>query len=269
MDEPASPIPGRELAQASTRMPSTFPVRRESASHRARASTAQAVAGPSITLAKSASPTRVSEVGQVVTYRFAATNNGSVPLSNVRITDELEGLTGSTCPSSPVRRWRPEQALSCSASLTVTQAILDFGDVYNFATVFGTVVIPETPDDYVGANAAARVTVDQSPSIALQGVGQPDRDGRPGRPAPLPRHRDQHRQRHPDRREDHQQPRFPRPRLRTVGPGDPGSRREHQLLRLLSGDHGERTTRPGDQRAHRPGRAAVRRHRLQQRRCHR
>ena len=55
--------------------------------------TGQAVAGASITLAKSATPTRVSRVGQVVTYRFVATNNGSVALSNVRITDELEGLT--------------------------------------------------------------------------------------------------------------------------------------------------------------------------------
>ena len=39
--------------------------------------TGQAVAGPSITLAKSASPDRVSKVGQVVTYRFVATNNGA------------------------------------------------------------------------------------------------------------------------------------------------------------------------------------------------
>ena len=55
----------------------------------------------------------------------------------------------------------------------MTQAILDFGDVYNFATVFGTVVVPESPDDYVGANAAARVVVDQSPSIALRASVSP------------------------------------------------------------------------------------------------
>lgn len=129
---------------------------------------AQAVAGPSITLAKSASPTRVSRVGQVVTYRFTAANNGSVDLSGVRITDELEGLSDLTC-NQPVPATLAVGAapLSCSATLTVTQAILDFGDVYNFSTVFGTVVIPETPDDYVGANAAARVVVDQQPSIAL------------------------------------------------------------------------------------------------------
>jgi hypothetical protein len=106
-------------------------------------------------------------VGQVVTYRFVATNNGSVALTGVGITDELEGLTANTCPSTGASL-APGQALTCSASLTVTQAILDFGDVYNFATVFGSFPIPESPEtDYVGANAAARVTVEQSPSIAL------------------------------------------------------------------------------------------------------
>ena len=68
---------------------------------------AQAIAGPSITLAKSASPTRVSRVGQVITYRFAATNNGSVALSDVAITDELEGLSGLACTRPGRRRWRP------------------------------------------------------------------------------------------------------------------------------------------------------------------
>jgi uncharacterized repeat protein (TIGR01451 family) len=136
----------------------------------------QAVAGASIALTKSASPTRVSRVGQVVTYTFRATNNGSVPLSDVGITDELEGLSGSTCPTSGPTTGATlaaGQALTCSAKLTVTQAILDFGDIYNFASVFGTVVIIESPDDYVGANAAARVTVDQAPSIALKASVSP------------------------------------------------------------------------------------------------
>ena len=141
----------------------------------------QAVAGPSITLAKSASPTRVSKVGQVVTYRFVAANNGSVALNDVRITDELEGLSTLTCNQSGATL-APGAALSCSATVTITQAALDFGDLYNFASVFGTVVIPETPDDYVGANAAARVVVDQKPSIALKAsvspAGKADRGDR-------------------------------------------------------------------------------------------
>jgi uncharacterized repeat protein (TIGR01451 family) len=131
---------------------------------------AQAVVGPSITLDKAARPSRVARVGQVVTYTFRTTNDGSVPLTDVRITDELEGLTGSSCPGvegNAAATLAPGAALSCSATLTVTQAVLDFGDLYNFATVFGSFPVPEAPDDYVGANAATRVTVDQSPSIAL------------------------------------------------------------------------------------------------------
>ena len=135
--------------------------------------TGQAVAGASITLAKSASPTRVSRVGQVVTYRFVATNNGSVALSNVRITDELEGLSTPTCNQSGATL-APGAVLSCSATVTITQAALDFGDLYNFASVFGSFPIPESTDtDYVGANASARVTVDQSPSIALKASVSP------------------------------------------------------------------------------------------------
>jgi uncharacterized repeat protein (TIGR01451 family) len=119
------------------------------------------VEGPSISLTKSASPTRVSKVGQVVTYRFVATNSGSVPLSNVTITDELEGLSALTCDGA--EPLPPGQALNCSATLTVTQAVLDFGDLFNFASVFG-----DPPGgDAEGANADARVTVDQNPSIAL------------------------------------------------------------------------------------------------------
>ena len=61
---------------------------------------AQAERRPRITLAKSAIPTRVSRVGQVITYRFVVANNGSVTLTDVEITDELEGLSPLTCDPS-------------------------------------------------------------------------------------------------------------------------------------------------------------------------
>lgn len=135
-----------------------------------------------ITLTKTASPTRVSKIGQVVTYRFVATNTGSVELSNVAISDELEGLSTLSCDqSSASATLAPTQALHCSATLTVTQAVLDFGDIDNFATVFGEYDI-EGQGDYVGANAAAHVTVVQQPSIALSAsvapTGRADRGDR-------------------------------------------------------------------------------------------
>ena len=187
--------------------------------------------------------------------------------TDVGITDELEGLTGSTCTSRPAPRWRPGQALSCSASLTVTQADprlrrrLQLRDRLRQLRDPG---VPET--DYVGANAAARVVVDQSPSIALKASVSPTGTADQG---------DRLRYRATATNTGNvtltaaritSSLDVARSRLRAVGPGDPGARREHQLRRLLPGDRGGRAARPGDQRAHRPGGAAVRCHRLQQRR---
>ena len=125
-----------------------------------------------ISLTKTASPSRVSKVGQVITYRFVATNTGALDLTNVAISDELEGLSELSCDQSGAATLAPEQALRCSATLTVTQEVLDFGDIDNFATVFGEYDI-EGQGDYVGANAAAHVSVVQQPSIALKATVAP------------------------------------------------------------------------------------------------
>lgn len=167
----ASPSPDEMRRAPGTRDAIAAPAPTGSAAPKADLA-AQAVAGASIALTKTVSPSRVSRVGQVVTYTFRATNDGSVPLTDVGITDELAGLI-STCPSTGASL-APGAVLSCTGTLTVTQAILDFGDIYNFATVFGSFPIEESEEtDYVGANAAARVTVDQSPSIALRASVSP------------------------------------------------------------------------------------------------
>ena len=93
------------------------------------------MAGPSIALAKTASPIRVSKVGQIVTYRFVATNNGADELRGVKVTDELEGLSAITCDRPSPVTLLVGDALTCSATLKVTQAVLDFGDINNVATV--------------------------------------------------------------------------------------------------------------------------------------
>ena len=125
-----------------------------------------------VSLTKTASPSRVSKVGQVITYRFVATNTGALDLTNVAISDELEGLSELSCDQSGAATLAPEQALRCSATLIVTQEVLDFGDIDNFATVFGEYDI-EGQGDYVGANAAAHVSVVQQPSIALKATVAP------------------------------------------------------------------------------------------------
>jgi uncharacterized repeat protein (TIGR01451 family) len=133
---------------------------------------AQAAAGAAISLTKSASPSRVSRVGQVVRYTFVTSNTGTVPLTDVTLTDGLEGLSEITCSGST--RLAPAERRTCTATLTITQDWLDFGDIDNSATVFGSFPIEESNQiDYVGANATAHVIVDQKPRIALVGAVSP------------------------------------------------------------------------------------------------
>ena len=133
------------------------------------------MAGPSIALAKTASPIRVSKVGQIVTYRFVATNNGADELRGVKVTDELEGLSAITCDRPSPVTLLVGDALTCSATLKVTQAVLDFGDINNVATVDSEPVRgdPNDSGDNGYAYASALVRVDQSPSIALKASVSP------------------------------------------------------------------------------------------------
>jgi uncharacterized repeat protein (TIGR01451 family) len=127
-----------------------------------------------ISLAKSASPSRVSRVGQVITYRFVVRNTGTVALTNVRITDELDGLSDLTCTQPlPATLATTGASLTCTATLTVTQDWLDFGDIDNSATVFGDLLEDSGPVEYVGANASAHVDVTQRPRIALDASVRP------------------------------------------------------------------------------------------------
>jgi uncharacterized repeat protein (TIGR01451 family) len=107
----------------------------------------------------------------VITYRFAVANTGTVALENVEITDDLEGLSPPN-PNCPEAELQPGTGMTCTATLTVTQDWLDFGDIDNSATVFGSYTV-EGVTDYVGANASAHVAVDQNPSIALDASVSP------------------------------------------------------------------------------------------------
>ncbi|WP_189636362.1 DUF6923 family protein [Arthrobacter sp. NamB2] len=79
------------------------------------------------------------EAGQVITYSFAFTNTGDVPLTDIRI-DETE-FTGTgtapvaTCPTTTVA---PDATVTCTATYTVTQADVDRGSISNEATGTGT-----------------------------------------------------------------------------------------------------------------------------------
>ncbi len=103
-------------------------------------------ASPSLTINKSATPTTVNAVGQIVTYQFLVTNTGNVTLTNITVADTQTApagpltttpaclrATGATGPSLD-----PAQMVTCTATYTVTQADLNNGSVADSAVATGT-----------------------------------------------------------------------------------------------------------------------------------
>ncbi|GAA4894385.1 hypothetical protein GCM10025789_09570 [Tessaracoccus lubricantis] len=93
---------------------------------------------PAIDLLKTASPTIYDAVDDVITYTFVSTNTGNVTLTDVMITDPLEGLTELTCDLEAPVTLAPGESLTCTATYLITQDDLDSGSVYNLATTVGT-----------------------------------------------------------------------------------------------------------------------------------
>jgi len=120
---------------------------------------------PALTLVKTASPTTVTSVGQVVTYTFAVTNNGNVTVDNLAI-DETAFSGAGTPPAitCPVTSLVPTASTNCTATYTIVQADLDAGQVANTATATGAdpggAAVTSAQDD-------ALVTATQSPGLTL------------------------------------------------------------------------------------------------------
>ncbi|MEU9833633.1 hypothetical protein AB0D67_19110 [Streptosporangium sp. NPDC048047] len=101
--------------------------------------TVTATANAALTLAKSASPTRVTAAGQTVTYSYLVTNTGNVTLRRVSATDTAFSGSGTppviTCPATPLA---PGASLTCTGTYRVTAADLIAGSITNTATASGT-----------------------------------------------------------------------------------------------------------------------------------
>jgi uncharacterized repeat protein (TIGR01451 family) len=127
-----------------------------------------------LTVTKSASPTSVSAVGDIVTYTFHVTNTGNVPLSGVTIDEGSFTGTGMppvvTCPPDTVP---PAASVDCTATYTDTQADIDAGSVTNTATATGTppegvtppVSPPSSVTEPVTQTAALTVVKSASPTV--------------------------------------------------------------------------------------------------------
>jgi uncharacterized repeat protein (TIGR01451 family) len=109
--------------------------------------TVTATQSPSISVLKTASPTKVSMVGATVTYNFAVTNTGNVTLHNITINDVQaapslnSNLSPVSCPTAPLA---PKASENCTATYTVTQSDLNHGSINDTATASGTTQLNKT-----------------------------------------------------------------------------------------------------------------------------
>ena len=126
-------------------------------------------ADPSIVLVKSLQSNADEDgsssvsLNDTLTYEFVATNDGTVTLDNVTITDPLPGLAALTCAPGAGASLTPGASMTCTATYVVTQADVDAGEILNTATVDATDPGGNPVDD----TDDETVPVPQAPSIAL------------------------------------------------------------------------------------------------------
>lgn len=120
-----------------------------------------------IVLEKTGSLGDGSAAGDEVTYEFVLRNTGPITLTDVAVTDTLEGLSTITYGAWPDAEapgtLAPRQSVSAQATYTLTQADVDRGTVDNTATAFGVT----TQGASVSDEDAARVELPATPGIAL------------------------------------------------------------------------------------------------------
>ena len=127
--------------------------------------TVDAPAAPSLTMVKSASPTAVSAVGDVVTYTFHVTNTGNVTVSAVAIDETAFSGTGTPpVASCPPGALAPGASVDCTATYTVTQADIDAGSITNTATGAATTPNNEPIDS---PPSSTTVPVTQTPALTV------------------------------------------------------------------------------------------------------
>ncbi|MER5268828.1 WD40 repeat domain-containing protein [Actinosynnema sp. NPDC002837] len=115
----------------------------------------------------------VTDPGDVITYTFSVTNEGTVTLDPVTVTDPVVGAV--TCPAS---RLGPGATMTCTAEpYVLTQADIDAGSKTNTATATGT---PPSGDPVTGTDEVVTL-ITRLPSLSLEktagGVTDTDANG--------------------------------------------------------------------------------------------
>jgi uncharacterized repeat protein (TIGR01451 family) len=96
---------------------------------------------PALTLLKTANVTKITAVGQAVTYSFKITNTGDVTEKNVKPSEGIFTGTGvlptPVCPAAAASL-APGASVTCTTVYHVTSADLTGGQLTNTATAVGT-----------------------------------------------------------------------------------------------------------------------------------
>nr|WP_304650995.1 SpaA isopeptide-forming pilin-related protein [Tessaracoccus sp. ZS01] len=125
--------------------------------------TVPATQSPAISIVKTADVATYDAVDDVIRYTFLVTNTGNVTLTDVQVTDPLEGLSALECTPAMGATLAPQETMECSATFSVTQADLDAGSVDNTATTTGT---PPAGDDVTDTDDET-VPATQTPAIQI------------------------------------------------------------------------------------------------------
>ena len=115
-----------------------------------------------LTLAKTASLSKITAAGQHVTYSFLVTNIGNVSIINLTVTDPLAGLSAISCPTTTLA---PGAATTCTATYTTTQADVDHGGVTNTGTADGDTSLDDVP--VVPVHSTVTVPAERTPAVAI------------------------------------------------------------------------------------------------------
>ncbi|MBT1633280.1 beta strand repeat-containing protein [Curtobacterium flaccumfaciens] len=129
---------------------------------------------PALSLVKTADPAGPGsyEPGQRITYSFAVTNTGNVPMHTVSITEgDFTGtgtLSDPTCPTTSIA---VGGAVTCTATYELTQADVDAGTLTNNATAQGTPTGSDTPTQSDSSTATIPNTA--APALTVTKTADP------------------------------------------------------------------------------------------------
>ncbi|WP_375430401.1 GEVED domain-containing protein [uncultured Friedmanniella sp.] len=124
---------------------------------------------PRLAMTTTVSPTSVSRVGQPLTVSYEVRNTGTLPLTDVRVSDPDAGVGPVRCDPAQPTDLAPTATMRCRATLRVTQADLDFGGLELGAVARGEGPGGEADDDSDDVLAVGSVSVGavQRPRLAL------------------------------------------------------------------------------------------------------